>query len=209
MSFQLRITALAMLLVVAIVIPFWILNRPDRTVQVAIAAPSTFGGASPSPTPAMSSTPTAAPTTPSQPPVTEKAAAQPGCTSYGFATGDTRGGTVSFTGSGRWGSKSYKLCPGETVRVWWVQYRWQPDGSQKLSGSGSSMISYDQPTVSLSWPDFNNNCLSYFALGTGTVSFPASVAAGTTPDPLIRVWREGKGGTTMHGSPNRTDPANC
>ena len=51
--------------------------------------------------------------------------------------------------------------------------------------------------------------MSYFAIGTGTVSFPGSIAAGTRPDPLIRVWREGKGGMTAHAILDLTDSDNC
>ncbi len=216
---HLRIAALAALVVVVVAFPVWTFGGPSWTGLRAVSAPSTVGWQSPSavPTaPAVSSTPSTSPTPPTAPgaasrqTLTEKAPAKSGCTSYGFASGDVRhSSTVSFTGGGLWGSKTYKLCPGETVRVWWVQYRWQPDGSQKLFGSGSGMVSSDQPSATLSWPNFHHDCLSYFVIGTGTASFTDSIGAGTRPDPLIRVWREGQGGATAHGFRNRTDPANC
>jgi hypothetical protein len=87
---HLRITALAAVLV-AMVVPCWTPTSPSATVQSAISTPSTLGWDSPSPlspTPAVSSTSASPSVAPSQPTVTDKPDARPGCTFYGFASGD-------------------------------------------------------------------------------------------------------------------------
>ncbi|GHJ46203.1 hypothetical protein Cs7R123_35450 [Catellatospora sp. TT07R-123] len=45
------------------------------------------------------------------------------------------------------GQLYYRICPGETIRVFWAQYRYEPDGSQKLYASHVYLLTYANPTV--------------------------------------------------------------
>ncbi|MCW6005062.1 hypothetical protein K1W54_10775 [Micromonospora sp. CPCC 205371] len=60
-----------------------------------------------------------------------------------------------------------KLCPGEEIRIFWASYEIDPDGTQRLFGSGSGRLDADQPTARLEVQLPSGDCRSWY-VGAGS-----------------------------------------
>ncbi|MEH1126532.1 hypothetical protein [Micromonospora sp. CPCC 206061] len=60
-----------------------------------------------------------------------------------------------------------KLCPGEEIRVFWASYEIDPDGTQRLFGSGVGRLDAEQPTVRLEMQIPSGDCRAWY-VGAGS-----------------------------------------
>jgi hypothetical protein len=120
-----------------------------------------------------------------------------GCVPEGYVaptTGrDSTGATVITLDANAY----FPLCPGETVRAFWVQYKPLPDGSQIVDQSGEFRLTQTNPTATFSF--YVPSCSGVFVMfggdspGIGDSAIVQDIPPGA-PDPYPGYSVQARGG---------------